>query len=234
MRIGQVEWASAHAESRCGLATAAIVVLILGGPVAWGASAPRTSLPGSMVEEYTASIPKRMAEARPGLFFLPQGEALDLRRPRLSFRNMPLFSVKDQPRWPTALWSLGLFCILAFWPVRVLVRRVCRPAGSAASPCAPAWLGMSGSLAALASLIVLAILVVVPNLRYVPWPAPYPQVQWWATALLGLPYAGLVLASCTGVGVALACRGKACLWPDRICYAAGAAAVLAFNAAVLM
>jgi CubicO group peptidase (beta-lactamase class C family) len=178
---------------------------------------------------------QRMVEARPGLFFLPQGEALDLRGPRVSFRNMPLFRVTDQPRWRIALWSLGLSCILAFWPVRVLVRRVCRPAGSAAtSPCAPAWLGVSASLAALVGLIVLALLVVVPNLRYVPWPAPYPQVQWWAAALLGLPYAGLVLAACTGLGVALACRGKACLWPDRICYAAGAAAVLAFNAAVLM
>jgi CubicO group peptidase (beta-lactamase class C family) len=177
----------------------------------------------------------QMTEALPGLFFLPQGEALDLRGQRLSFRNIPLFRVNDRVLpWRVASYALcGLifFSALVFWPVRALIRRV-RPAQGVHRQTGPLWPRLLGMLAALSGLVLLGPLVLIPHLSQVPWPVPYRQMQWWAVAILGLPYAGLVLASCTGLGIALGWRTT--LRSERICYVAAAAGVLAFNAVVLM
>ena len=49
-------------------------------------------------------------------------------------------------------------------------------------------------LASLFSLFCLAIIALVPNLVYFPWPRPFADLLWWQSALFDLPFASLALA----------------------------------------
>jgi CubicO group peptidase (beta-lactamase class C family) len=152
---------------------------------------------------------QRLTEVQPGLFFDPEGQALDLRTRWPTFRNMPLAKAGDSGS-PLELGLIGTSALLflsslLLWPVRAFVRRIRRLTnpGLPRAAAAAAWLS---AIAAVLSLAMAALLFAVPDMRYLPWPAPFVDFQWWANALMILPHLALALSLVVLVLVVLGWR----------------------------
>ena len=92
-------------------------------------------------------------------------------------------------------------------------------------------------LASLFGLLCLAVVVLVPNLVYVPWPRPWADLLWWQYAALSLPFASLVIAAGMALALAVSARaGRGRAWgrPIRNYYILVALALLGFNLALLI
>ncbi len=194
-----------------------------------------------------------LTEVQPGLVFDSQGMSYDLNRSPASAPNTQLFKI-DTRLLPVYLGLYGL-CGLVFlstlflWPVRALVRRLRRkkaPPEAAAGEPAPgrrrrlSWNAAAAILAGLASLfslLCLAVVALIPNLVYLPWPRPWADLLWWQYAAFCLPFASLALAAAVAVEqVAHSRLNGSRAWgrPLRIYYAAVALALVGFNLALIL
>jgi CubicO group peptidase (beta-lactamase class C family) len=138
-----------------------------------------------------------LTEVQPGLFFDPQGEALDLRGGKPTYRNIPVVRLGESKSM-VELGLLGLSALLflsalLLWPVRAIVRRIRRATSPRLSRplTGAAWLS---ALSAVLGLMMAGALLAAPELRYVPWPAPYIDFQWWANAIMLLPHMALAFS----------------------------------------
>ncbi|HEX7974698.1 MAG TPA: serine hydrolase domain-containing protein [Anaerolineales bacterium] len=185
-----------------------------------------------------------LTEVQPGLFFSENGSLLDLRGPVPMIDNIRL--VKANTRllpFQIAFYAIsGLFFLFAlfFWPVRLVTGRIGRKSapeqeGAARSPRSPwlLWVGGLAALASLLSLVCLALVALIPNLIYVPWPRPFPELLWWQAALVGLPFINLLLAA--GVTLVSALSWRKYAWEGAIkwYYLALGPLLLAFNLALI-
>ena len=141
---------------------------------------------------------------KPGLLFSEDGNLFDLSDPIPMIDNIRMAKAN-----PSGLpFKIGFYVFfgvvflsaLSFWPVRALIRKIRRdttPAGGATIriPRNPwlegvrllVWLG------SLFSLFCLVCLALVPNLVYIPWPHPFIDLLWWQFALVGMPFANLLI-----------------------------------------
>jgi hypothetical protein len=115
----------------------------------------------------------KLEEVMPGLFFADNGEALDLRGPTPTWRNIKMVKIEDGP----SLWQKAILagCALIFlsallaYPVRGLVRRIRRPATARVAAGTGPWARLGSILAVLTSLLGLlsiAMLAAIPLLIY--------------------------------------------------------------------
>ncbi len=185
-----------------------------------------------------------LTEVQPGLFFSTEGNLVDLRGPAKLIDNIRL--IKENPQARTlriaifALCGLIFLSALFFWPARAILRRV-RRKGAASEPVLQIpetrWLVGVEILAALTSLfglICLVLFALVPNLIYVPWPLPFVDLAWWQFALIGLPFASLILAVGVVVLAVLGLRGSGGSRSKRWYFLAVGLALLAFNAVIIL
>jgi CubicO group peptidase (beta-lactamase class C family) len=169
-----------------------------------------------------------LTEVQPGLFFSTEGNLVDLRGPIRLIDNVRL--VKASPQvfaFRAAFYGLcGLVFLssLFFFPIRAKIRRSQRKN-------APA--GILAGLTSLFSLFCLAIIAIIPNLIYIPWPLPYKDLAWWQFALVGLPFANLILAAGVILLAVLPLKGSTGARATRWDYLAVGLALLAFNGAIL-
>jgi CubicO group peptidase (beta-lactamase class C family) len=148
------------------------------GATAWGALSPsgptmRVFVQDShlYVEGADEAERARLVEVSPGLFFAPNGEALDFRGPIPTWANMKLTRVGTGPApWQQALLLLcGLVFLsgLLLYPIRALVRHFSRSATSPKST--SRWARLAPVLVILTSLFGLLSLVMIammPNIIY--------------------------------------------------------------------
>ena len=146
-----------------------------------------------------------LTEVQPGLFFNEIGSLFDLHGPVPMIDNIPLVKANPQALpFKIALYAICGFIFLSalfFWPVRALVRKIRRKSAPVEAGILPPrrnpWLigsGVTGALASLLSLFCLALIAIIPNLVYFPWPRPFVDLLWWQYALLSLPFVNLLLA----------------------------------------
>jgi hypothetical protein len=186
-----------------------------------------------------------LTEVQPGLLFSTSGNLVDLRGPAQMIDNVRL--IKANPTvfaFRAAFYGLcGLLFLssLFFFPIRDYIRRIRRksaPAGvySTRSPGNHrlAWLDILIWLTSLFSLFCLAIVAIIPNLIYVPWPRPYIDLTWWQFALVGLPFANLILASGVTLLAAQSLRKSTGARTTRWYYFSVSLALLALNGAILL
>jgi CubicO group peptidase (beta-lactamase class C family) len=185
-----------------------------------------------------------LTEVEPGLFFSENGSLFNLRGPVPMLDNIPL--VKTDPQalpFKIALFAVcGLLFLttLFFWPARALIRKIRRRTTPDDNinirPPRNSWLiwtGGSAILASLFSLFCLALVALVPNLVYFPWPLPFADLLWWQSALLDLPFASLVLAVGIALVAVLSMRSHAWTRGIRGYYIAVGLVLLAFNLTIL-
>ncbi len=185
-----------------------------------------------------------LIEVKPGLYFSLAGDAFDVRGPSPMFTNIRM--VKANPQVLPFRIAFYVICGLLFLsallllPTSLLIRGIDRKngvedKGTLRPPRSPwlAWVSGSAALASLFSLVCMAIFALAPDLVYLPWPRPFPELLWWQFALLNLPFASLLM----GVGItllaALAWRSRA--WGKGIgwYYITVALALLSFNLMIL-
>jgi hypothetical protein len=151
-----------------------------------------------------------LTEVKPGLFFSPSGSILDLRGPDPMIDNIRLIeaNTKILPFQIAAYALCGLVFLsaLLFWPARALFnfarRRNSQIEMADPEPKQNPWsVGISvlSALASLIGLFCLAIIALIPNMIYFPWPMPIEDFTFWQFLLLSLPFVSLALA----IGVAL-------------------------------
>ncbi len=178
-----------------------------------------------------------LTEVAPGLLMSEDGNTFDLSGPVPMADNIAL--VRTHPETLPFKIALYVLCGLAFlsalffWPARAVLRRSHK--GSASLPVPDAqgspWLvaaSASAALASLLSLLCLALVGIVPNLIYFPWPRPFSDLTWWQFALVGMPFISLGLAVGTALLAGLALRGRSSRWYFMVV----ALALLVFNAVI--
>jgi hypothetical protein len=178
----------------------------------------------------------RLVEVQPGLFFTSTGDTLDLRGPEPTLRNVHVVKVNAQilplRLGLYAICGLLFISILCFGPVRWFRRRRRGSAGTAGVA-----LRGSHALAALAassSVVCLALIMLVPNLLYVPWPASHRELFSPGLAVvMFLPYANLALAGGVALLTAVAWGKRDGTGAVRIYQALVSTALLAFNLVIL-
>lgn len=189
----------------------------------------------------------KLSEVKPGLFFSPEIEPIALTALGTA-PNLKLIRVNSQVMpFRIAFYVLGGLVFLStlfLWPVRAVVLSIRRKKIRPASPLSPQtnhrWLQWNWAVACLAGLaslfglICLVAVTFVPNMVYVPWPRPYVDLTWWQYALLGLPFASLLL----GVGIAflvgLASRSGPWGRATRVYYLLVAVSLIAFNLIIIL
>jgi CubicO group peptidase (beta-lactamase class C family) len=186
-----------------------------------------------------------MTEVEPGLFFFPSGDTFDVQGQTPAFRNIPLIKAPTRalPLHIAFYGLCGLVFLLPlfFWPVRAVVRRLrsrrTEPGALVVSPSQSRWLVGMGIVAALASLFslgCLAIVALVPNLVYVPWPRPYGDLTWWQFGVLGLPFVALPLAGAIALLAVLSMKNGATARAAVSGRLLVALVLVAFNLALLL
>ena len=96
------------------------------------------------------------------------------------------------------------------------------------------WVGVLAALASLFSLLCLAVIVLVPNLIYFPWPRPCVDLLWWQFALMDLPFASLLLAGGLALLVGLSIRSSTWTRAIRWYYTVVGLVLLVFNLMILI
>jgi hypothetical protein len=198
------------------------------------------SYQGGMMISSSATL----TEVQPGLFFSPEGNLVDLSGPAKLIDNIRLIKLNPQVRTiRTILYTMcGLvfLSVMLFWPVRALLR-IIRRKGSVKEPGVrvPVSRGLVvmialAALTSLFSLICMALIALVPNLIYLPWPHPYADLLWWQSALLDLPFASLLFAVGITLIVVLIIRRNAWARAIQWYYFAVGLALLTFNLALTL
>ncbi len=178
----------------------------------------------------------RLTEVLPGLFLTPAGDSLDFRGREPSVRNVRVVKVNNE----VLLLRISLYAVcgllfissLCIGPVRWFLHRRRESAGTVGV--ALRWSCVLAALAAGFSLVCLALITLVPNLVYVPWPASrrelYPP---GLGVVMTLPYANLVLAGGAVLLMAAAWGKDDRTRAVRIHQVLVTIALLAFNLVVL-
>jgi CubicO group peptidase (beta-lactamase class C family) len=146
-----------------------------------------------------------LTEVQPGLYFSTEGNLVDLRGSAKLIDNIRLIKESPQalPLKIAFYFISGLIFLSAlfFWPAKAifrLIRRKRMQTGASASVLQPirwqVWLSLLVVVASFFSLFCLACIGLIPNLIYIPWPLPFVDLTWWQFALVGLPFANLLLA----------------------------------------
>ena len=184
-----------------------------------------------------------LTEVQPGLFFSPYGDALDLRGPNPMFTNIHLIKANTQvlPFLIAFYVYCGLIFLSAlfFWPARALIRNIHRKRAKVSGIVIKnnGWLVFASVLAALTSLfslICLALVLITPNLVFIPWPLPWFDLPWWQYAFLSLPFASLFLAVGVALLIGLAIKNRAWGRSTRYYYLVLCLSLLAFNVVLLV
>jgi hypothetical protein len=176
-----------------------------------------------------------LTEVEPGLLVSEIGNTLDLRGPVPAADNLRLVRATPQALlFKTVLYALCALLFLSalfLWPARAFIWRIREKRGQAPASEATKggpWPLLTGGLAALASLSSLFCLGMSALAQSVPfpWPDPWPDLLWWQSALIQLPFAGLLLGA--GIGPLALLRSPG-LRPLRWYYLAVALALVVFN-----
>jgi CubicO group peptidase (beta-lactamase class C family) len=180
-----------------------------------------------------------LTEVQPGLFVTDLGNTFDLRGPVLMVDNFVVVKINQQTLpFKIAFYAL---CALLFlsalfaWPAgalfRLLKRKEARVSEAArkGSPW-PVLVRPLAALAALISLFCLAIVALLPDLVYFPWPRPWADLLWWQSAIFRLPVAGLLLGAAVALLAGFLLRKR----PSRWYYLAVGLAVLVCNGVILV
>jgi hypothetical protein len=179
----------------------------------------------------------RLTEVQPGLFFTPTGDALDFRSREPSVRNVRVVIVNEEilPLWLGlyAVCALASISALCFGPVRWFWRRRRESAGTAGATLR--WGYALAAMAASFSLVCLALITLVPNLIYVPWPGAHRELYSPAlAAVMILPYADIALAGGAVLFTAAAWGKRSGTRAIRIYQTLVTMALLAFNLVILI
>lgn len=229
------DYAGTYIISSWGFPGETFEIIDANGELAW-------SYPGNLSQYRKNSI---LTEVEPGLFFSENGSLFDMRGPVPMIDNIALVKANPQalPFKITMYAICGLIFLSAlfFWPARLLIRSIRRKSaqveGNIVRPPRSPWLVWEGGLAALAalfSLLCLAIVVLVPGLVYLPWPRPFEDLLWWQSALVDLPFVSLLLA--IGIALIAVLFMRSYTWASAIrkYYIGVGLALLAFNLVILL
>jgi CubicO group peptidase (beta-lactamase class C family) len=185
-----------------------------------------------------------LTEVEPGLFLAPSGDTFDFREAQPLFLNIHMLRITPQARISHLviyiLCGLVFLSMLLIWPIRAIVRTVQRrkSTGTPAQRIKGApWEASAAWLMALASLISLAcmaIVVIIPNMIYLPWPHPYTEMRLWQQGLLYLPYLSLALAVIAALLGGMAYRRKGLAPSMRKYFVIVVLALVAFNIVLLV
>jgi CubicO group peptidase (beta-lactamase class C family) len=185
-----------------------------------------------------------LTEVKPGLFFTPTGDTLELGASNPLFTNIHLIKINPQTlRFRGVLYAIcGLVFLsaLLLWPIRALITGVRRKRGKApatSQATSRPWAASAGGLIALASLfslVCLVIVAVVPNLVYFPWPHPYPELMLWQFLLLCFPYISLVIAGVAALLAGLALKNHKVQRFISSYFLISILALITFNAVLLV
>ena len=179
-------------------------------------------------------------EVKPGLFFDPQGNAVDLRGKVPMATNIRLVKVNEPARIARIIfYSLCAFLFIStllYWPILALIRRRRQKKGLPFSRPGRmiGWAGLLGGLAGFLGLACLVIIGLLPGLLAVPWPAPYPELIWWQFIVMSMPYIALTLAVGAATLTTLAWVRNQDGRGSRIYYTLVALFLVVFNVAVLI
>jgi CubicO group peptidase (beta-lactamase class C family) len=185
-----------------------------------------------------------LTEVQPGLFFTPSGDTFDFRGKEPLFLNIHMLKITPQARASRLtfylLCGLIFLSVLLFWPIRALVRAIQRRKAKAM----PAdqmkgtpWVASAAvlmAMAALVSLVCMALVLIAPNMIYLPWPHPFVEMNLWQHILFYSPYISLVVAVITAVLAGLAYKRHGLTPFLGRYFALTVLATLAFNAVLLI
>jgi len=190
-----------------------------------------------------------LTELQPGLYFSPYGDALDFRGRTPTFGNISLITM-DTRTWLRqiifyAICGLAFLSALFYVPLRGLIQRMRRKTTSVESvtvrsPHTPAlqWAGTLAAVASLLSLPLLVIIALIPNMVYIvvsiPFMRPYVDLTWWQFALLSLPFVNLTLAIVIVLLTGLSMRGHVGGRAIRFYYLIVTLALVAFNLDIIL
>ena len=211
----------------------------------WGVASLEVPVMQTTGELYVDSA--RMIEVEPGVYYDPNGDRADFRGQVATLRNIRVIKADAGVMKVLVIFyaacGLVLISALFFEPtVRLIWRKRRKPAGSGNQPASPPgtspgsallWARRLAGGASLFSLLSIGVLFAVHNQVFLPWPAIYTDLQWWAKAVLSLPYASLILAIGAGVLVGLAWKKGSGGRFARIYYTLVAAVLLACNLVII-
>jgi CubicO group peptidase (beta-lactamase class C family) len=185
-----------------------------------------------------------LTEVKPGLFFTPTGDTLELGGSDPLFTNIHLIKINPQTlRFRGVLYAIcGLVFLsaLLLWPIPALITGVRRRRGKAiaiSQATSSPWAASAGGLIALASLfslVCLVIVAIVPNLVYFPWPHPYPELMLWQFLLFCFPYISLVIAGVAALLAGLAFKNHKLQRFVSTYFLISILALITFNAVLLI
>jgi hypothetical protein len=227
---------------------------IFASPVVFPWNKSLTDRKGDLsLSEIMADIPPSIPGA-PGGAVPPKKETGKVQPKKETVRiNLPPKpSAAPTIKLPTLPFKIALYALcgmlflsaLFVWPTRALLWRIrrIREKRSQARASEDAWkdgswlvlISMMAALASLFSLFCLALIVLVPNLVYFPWPQPWADLLWWQSAGMSLPFAGLGLAAGVALLAGLAMKANLMWRLTGWYYIAVALMLLAFNVAILI
>jgi hypothetical protein len=185
-----------------------------------------------------------LTEVQPGFFLASTGDTFDFRGTQARFLNISVLKITPQARiWHLVLYMLcGLvfLVMLLFWPIRALVSAIRRKKAMAAPAVQTkgiVWLTPTAGLmvlASLTSLVCLVVVVIVPNMIYLPWPHPCAELNLWQHLLLYLPYISLAVALIAALLAGMAYLRHGLTLFLRAYFTVCVLATLAFNAVLLI
>jgi CubicO group peptidase (beta-lactamase class C family) len=196
---------------------------------------------GKLTWTYHGGLPQfreneTLTEVEPGLFFSENGNSFDLRGPAPMIDNIRLKKANTRALpFTIAVYAVcGLIFLSAafYWPARAIILRKKTP-GNEVDSAPRLWIEVIAALASFFSLFCLALIVLVPNLVHVRWPIPYLDLAWWQFALVGLPFASLLLGIGVTLASALAVKDHAGKHSAKGYILAVGLALIAFNAMVI-
>jgi len=196
-------------------------------------------LTGSMFGQ-TATL----TEVHPGLFMAPSGDTFDFRGKEPMFLNIHMLKINPQARLTHLVFyilcALVFLAMLLLWPIRALVRVTRGRRRLATAPDqakSSGWVPYAAGLtvmAALGCLVCLAMVVMIPNMIYLPWPRPYTELNLWQHVLLYLPYISLGMAMMVALLAGAAYRKRGLRGFMGGYFVMAVVVVVAFNAVLLV